>query len=74
MTLTFVGWGIIGEQPDVIVNGPSGPSIDVSGYNAADYWDGDKFLGPDCYGIVPVYESTDGTQFPVDARIYPYLA
>lgn len=67
------GWGIVGEPlPGVIVPGPSGRSIDVTGYHAADYWDGDKFLGPDVFGIVPIYQTADG-QFPADAVSYPYL-
>jgi hypothetical protein len=70
----FAGWGIVGEPQDgVIVDGPSGPSIDVSGYNAGDYWDGDEFLGPDTFGIVPIYKTASG-QFPTEAVSYPYLA
>lgn len=73
--LEFAGWGIVGEPQDgVIVSGPSGNSIDVTGYHTADYWDGGKFLGPDSYGIVPVYRAADGMQFPANAKRYPYLA
>ena len=70
----FAGWGIIGEpQAGVIVAGPSGPVLDVRGYNAGDYWDGDNFLGPDTFSIVPLYTTADG-QFPALAVSYPYLA
>lgn len=72
---TFCGWGIIGEpKSDVLIDGPSGPSLDVTGYDAADYWDGEEFRGPDSFGIVPVYRTPHGHQFPADAKAYPYLA
>lgn len=74
-TLKFSGWGIVGEpQEGVIVPGPSGDSIDVTGYHAPEYWDGDNFLGADPYGIVPIYRAADGSQFPAGAKQYPYLA
>lgn len=73
--LEYRGWGLIGEpQQDVIVQGPSGNSLDVTGYHAADYWDGEKFLGPDIFGVVPIYRTADGNQFPANAQPYPYLA
>lgn len=73
--LEYVGWGIVGEpQQDVIVTGPSGDSIDVTGYNTADYWNSHTFLGADSFGIVPVYRTADGKQFPADAKVYPHLA
>lgn len=74
--LTFSGWGLVGEpQEGVIVPTASGDGLDVTGYNAADYWDErGEFLGPDGYGVTPIYIATDGSQFPADARPYPYRA
>lgn len=75
-SLQFRGWGIVGEPKDgVIIAGPSGPSIDVTGYHVDDYWDGDHFRGPDHFGIVPIYHALiTGAQFPPEATPYPYLA
>ena len=71
--LEFIGWGVVGRpQPGVIVSGPAGDSIDVTGYNESDYWDQGRFKGPDPYGIVPVYRDENGKQFPV-AKVYPHL-
>ena len=73
--LEYVGWGVVGEPRDgVIVNGPSGETVDVSGYHTGDYWSGDRFLGPDDFGITPVYRAPDGTTFPEGAKKYPFLA
>lgn len=72
MTMKFVGWGIVGKpQAGVIVDGVH---IDVTGYHPDDYWDDDIFLGPDKFGIVPVYQTSYGAQFPSGARKYPYFA
>lgn len=74
--LKYIGWGILGKiQEGIIVSGYNGqPTIDVHGYNDSDYWNGDKFLGPDPFGIVPIYETRDGKQFPTQAKPYPYFA
>lgn len=75
--LEFVGWGLVGKpQDDILIVDTSGIArIDVTGYIAGDYWDGDTFLGPDPYGIVPIYRTRDGgRQFPDDAKRYPYYA
>ncbi len=67
-----MGWGLIGEPRDgVIVDTGNGRGIDVHGYQEADYWAGDQFLGPDQFGIVPIYRAADGSQFPPDAKEYP---
>lgn len=73
--LTLVGWGIIGEpQEGILRSGPEpGPHIDVTGSNEGDWWGGDGFLGPDPYGITPIYHDRQGRQFPREAREYPYL-
>lgn len=73
--MKFIGWGLIGAPQDsVLVETGNGKGLDVSGYHTSDYWDGETFLGPDAFGIVPVYETADGCQFPSDARLYPYTA
>lgn len=73
--LTFSGWGLEDAPKDgLLVNGPDGPSLDVTGYNDADYWDGDEFKGADEDGILPVYRTPDGRVFPDYATPYPYLA
>lgn len=74
--LTFSGWGLIGDQQDgILVQTADGIGIDVTGYNAGDYWDGKKgFLGPDPYGVVPVYRDKKGSIFPARAKEYPYNA
>lgn len=82
--LTYAGWGIVGEpKAGVIVDGPAGPSIDVRGYSVADYFDGTpqehgydpaEFLGPDIFGIVPIFLCGDGSQFPAEAQCYPFMA
>ena len=76
--LTFLGWGLVGEPQDgMIVETGSGPGIDVTGYSADDYWNGDaldSFAGPDTYGVVPIYAMPDGKTFPPAATQYPYLA
>ncbi len=72
----FIGWGLIGHpQEGVLVPTASGPGLDVSGYHESDYWGkGGEWLGPDCYGVVPIYRSVNGVQFPAHARQYPYNA
>lgn len=73
--LKFIGWGLIGEpRRGVLISTPAGEGLDVSGYHVDDYWDGNRFLGADEFGIVPVYRMADGSQFPADAKQYPYLA
>lgn len=45
--LRFVGW----------TSESGGLTLDVPGYHEANYWDSEgRYLGPDCEGIVPVYE------------------
>lgn len=73
--LKHIGWGIAGKPKDgVIVQTAEGRGIDVTGYSTADYWQDGKFLGPDEYGIVPVYQTQSGRQFPAAAKSYPYRA
>ncbi|MCX7898576.1 MAG: hypothetical protein N2444_00545 [Methylocystis sp.] len=73
--LNLVGWGVVGEpKEELLVRTPEGMGIDVRGYQTGDYWDGNgKFLGPDCDGIVPIYMTPTGEQFPKDATAYPYV-
>jgi hypothetical protein len=73
-TLECEGWGIVGEpQEGIVFAGYDDiPTIDVGGYSEADYWDGDRFKGPDPSGIVPIYTTEDGDQFPPDAVAYQY--
>lgn len=72
-------WGIadgITPDPTIFVDGPLGKSIDVYGYNSGDYWDLEtgEFLGPDEFGIVPVWTNrTTGQQFPPHAKVYPHM-
>jgi hypothetical protein len=72
--MEFAGWGLIGEpQEGMIVETGNGMGIGVTGYNVEDYWSGvGKFLGPDIFGVVPVYRLADGSLFPPDAVQYPY--
>jgi len=73
--LTFIGWGLVGEPPTgVLVSGPSGPSLDVTGYNEADYWSAEQFRGPDDFGIVPLYRDDQGRLFPADGISYPHIS
>lgn len=73
--LEFVGWGLVGEpQDNMIVQTENGEGIDVTGYNESDYWNGDEFLGEDCFGVTPIYKTSTGEQFPDDASQYPYRA
>lgn len=74
--LTFVGWGIVGKPENgIFVQTAEGEGIDVTGYNAGDYWDGKRgFLGPDPYGIVPIYRDSNNRLFPHTAKQYPYNA
>jgi hypothetical protein len=70
MNLKQIGWGVMGEPLDgVVVAG----RIDVTGYHAPDYWDGETFLGPDALGIVPIYETSDGGQVPAGAQVFPHV-
>jgi hypothetical protein len=70
--LEFQGWGLVTDDiPDgVLVNG----YLNVTGYNAADYWQGNYFKGADVWGIVPIYLNVQGQQFPADATAYHYRA
>ena len=70
--LTFAGWGLIGEPQSGIVLADD--RIDVTGYNAGDYWQDGKFLGPDNFGVTPIYTTQTGEQFPADAVGYSYRA
>lgn len=73
--LTLAGWGIVGEPQDgVLVPTGNGIGIDVSGYNEGDYWSGEGFLGPDPFGIVPVYRDRQDRIYPRNAKQYPYKA
>ena len=71
--MTFCGWGLIGKPKEgVIVATGEGPGIDVSGYHDDYYWDSKGFLGPDKFGIVPIYTTRSGKQSPKAAKQYPY--
>ena len=63
--LTFLDWGLI-RQPSAQC---SVGGIDTSEYNESDYWGSNgEFLGPDQYGVVPVYQMADGSKFPPNAE------
>lgn len=70
--LEFVGWGLVGEPQDDMIT--ANGEIDVTGYNESDYWNGDEFLGEDCFGVTPIYTTSAGEQFPVDAQQYAIRA
>ncbi len=73
--LEYRGWGLVGYPlPDVVISDGDIDRIDVTGYNEADYWRADTFLGPDTYGIVPVYEAPHGEIWPPDAVEYAFFA
>lgn len=78
--LEYIGWGLAkGADESVLVNGYNDqPSLDVTGYSSGEYWGGEgrkfTFLGPDPFGIVPIYRTPDGKQFPADATKYPHLS
>jgi hypothetical protein len=67
--LHFLGWGLVGPVKDNMTG-----NLDVTGYNEGDYWRGGKFLGPDPYGVVPIYRTARDRQYPAGAVQYPYRA
>ena len=69
--LEFTGWGSVG--PYEVVGDQDG-YLDVTGYNESDYWQDGKFLGPDDFGVSPVYTDKDGNHHPSAIIQMPYRA
>ena len=66
--LELIGWGIVipnreGEEF------PSRTDGFGDGYDHRQYWDGGRFLGPDPWGVVPIYEDRKGRRFPAEAEM-----
>lgn len=75
--LEHIGWGRVWsvvDDPEILATATSDEPVDPSGYNAAYYWEGDTFRGPDSEGIVPLYQLADGSLFPADATPLAHMA
>ena len=66
--LSFIGWGMItpNEMGEELPDSPHGFAV---GYDHREYWDGSRFLGPDPWGVTPIYEDRRGNRFPAEAEM-----